>query len=123
MYSNNRDKNQFEEKAQELERVARQLAAKHLMYGSSELYFEAQRFISLVKRDIESNCLTYQGGVGLIVEQINHLLAQDTALTFKRASIYLVVEKDRKATTTIALKQIGFVSGGAQVYARHQQYV
>lgn len=116
MYSNNRDKNKFEEKARELERLSQQLATKHLLYGSSELYFEAQRFINRVKRDIESNCLTYQGGTGLIAEQINHLSDQDTDLTFKRASIYMVVEKNRTTTTTIALKQIGFVSGGAQVY-------
>ncbi|MCY0771394.1 hypothetical protein OWK27_01505 [Enterobacter cloacae complex sp. 2022EL-00788] len=47
---------------------------------------------------------------------MRHLHEQDDLLTFNRAKIFLVVEKNRTTTTIIALKQIGFVAGGAQVY-------
>ncbi len=93
MYSHNRDKDQFEDKARELDKLSQALSAKHILYGASDLYFEAQRFIARIKRDIESNCLTYHGGIELIIEQIDHLHEQDVLLTFERAKIYIVVEK------------------------------
>ncbi|WP_324291163.1 DUF4225 domain-containing protein [Enterobacter cloacae complex sp. 2022EL-00788] len=65
---------------------------------------------------MESHCLTYLGRIQLLEEQIRHLHEQDDLLTFNRAKIFLVVEKNRTTTTIIALKQIGFVAGGAQVY-------
>ena len=80
------------------------------------MYFEVQQFVSRVRRDIESHCLTYAGGMRLLDEQMLHLREQDDLLTFNRARIYMVVEKNRTTTTTIALKQIGFVAGGAQVF-------
>jgi hypothetical protein len=48
-------------------------------------------------------------------EQIHHLKEQDDLLTFNKAN-YLLLLKKRTTTTTLALKQIGFVAGGAQVY-------
>nr|WP_269837029.1 DUF4225 domain-containing protein [Enterobacter cloacae] len=69
-----------------------------------------------MKREIESHCLTFLGGTQILDEQIRHLREQDDLLTFNRAKMFIVVEKNQATTTTIALKQIGFVAGGAQVY-------
>jgi hypothetical protein len=66
--------------------------------------------------------LTWSGGIQLLDEQIHHLKEQDDLLTFNKAKLFIVVEKNRTTTTTLALKQIGFVAGGrkcmgALVYA------
>ncbi|HGL4644150.1 TPA: DUF4225 domain-containing protein [Enterobacter hormaechei] len=116
MYNHNRDKSHFEHKIREIELLTEQIAAKHILYGTSNLFFEIQQLVGNLKREIESHCLTYSGRTHILDEQIRHLHEQDELLTFNRAKIYIVVEKNRTTTTTIALKQIGFVAGGAQVY-------
>ncbi len=63
MYSHNRDKDQFENRAGEWNKLSQTLSTKHILYGASDLYCDAMRFIARIKRDIESNCLTYQGGI------------------------------------------------------------
>lgn len=115
MYNHNRDKSQFEHKVREIEHLTEQISAKHLLYGTSGMFFETQQLVGRLKREIESHCLTFLGGIQILDEQIRHLHEQDDLLTFNRAKIFIVVEKNQ-TTTTIALKQIGFVAGGAQVY-------
>ncbi|HBM8319849.1 DUF4225 domain-containing protein [Enterobacter cloacae] len=116
MYNHNRDKNRFEHKVREIELLTEQISAKHLFYGTSGLFFEIQQLVGHLKREIESHCLTFLGGTQILDEQIRHLREQDDLLTFNRAKMFIVVEKNQATTTTIALKQIGFVAGGAQVY-------
>ncbi|WP_319077956.1 DUF4225 domain-containing protein [Enterobacter cloacae] len=100
----------------EIELLIEQISAKHLFYGTSGLFFEIQQLVGHLKREIESHCLTFLGGTQILDEQIRHLREQDDLLTFNRAKMFIVVEKNQATTTTIALKQIGFVAGGAQVY-------
>lgn len=93
MYNHNRDKSHFEHKIREIELLAEQIAAKHILYGTSNLFFEIQQLVGNLKREIESHCLTYSGGTHILDEQIRHLHEQDELLTFNRAKIYIVVEK------------------------------
>ncbi|MGY6230709.1 DUF4225 domain-containing protein [Enterobacter asburiae] len=116
MYNHNRDKSHFEEKVLEIENFAQRIATKHLLYGTAGMFFETQQLVAHLRREIESHCLTWSGGIQLLDEQIHHLKEQDDLLTFNRAKLFIVVEKNRTTTTTLALKQIGFVAGGAQVY-------
>ncbi len=58
MYSHNRDKDNFEIKFQQLNQIITKLRAKYFLYGGSEFYFETQRFVQQIRRDINSNCLT-----------------------------------------------------------------
>ncbi len=51
--------------------------------------------IDRVKRDIEMNCLTYKGGVELIIMKIEHLKEQDSLLTLDRVNAYFIVKKNR----------------------------
>lgn len=62
MYNHNRDKSHFEHKIREIELLAEQIAAKHILYGTSNLFFEIQQLVGNLKREIESHCLTYSGG-------------------------------------------------------------
>ncbi|MCG3098728.1 DUF4225 domain-containing protein [Enterobacter sp. DRP3] len=116
MYNHNRDKNQFEKKAQEIDNLAQRIATKHLLYGTAGMFFEIQQLVGQVRREIESRCLTWSGGIQILEEQIHHLKEQDDLLTFNRAKAFIIVENNRTTTTTLALKQIGFVAGGVQVY-------
>lgn len=93
MYNHNREKSLFEEKVLEIENLAQRTAAKHLLYGTSGMFFETQQRVDNLKREIESHCLSWSGGVQLLDEQIRHLKEQDDLLTFNRAKLYIVVEK------------------------------
>lgn len=42
MYNHNRDKSHFEHKIREIELLTEQIAAKHILYGTSNLFFEIQ---------------------------------------------------------------------------------
>lgn len=116
MYNHNRDKSNFEHKTHEIETLTQRIATKHLLYGTSGMFFETQQLIGHVRREIDSQCLTWSGGIQVLDEQIHHLKEQDDLLTFNKAKLYIVVENNRATTTTLVLKQIGFVAGGAQVY-------
>lgn len=116
MYNHNREKSHFEEKVSAIENLAQRIATKHLLYGTSGMFFETQQLVTRSRREIESHCLTWSGGIQALDEQIHHLKEQDDLLTFNKAKLFIVVEKNRTKTTTLALKQIGFVAGGAQVY-------
>ncbi|MDA4833873.1 hypothetical protein [Enterobacter hormaechei] len=85
MYNHNRDKSHFEHKIREIELLTEQIAAKHILYGTSNLFFEIQQLVGNLKREIESHCLTYSGGTHILDEQIRHLHEQDELLTFNRA--------------------------------------
>ncbi len=58
MYNHNRDKSHFESKALEIENIAQRIATKHLLYGTSAMFFEVQQLVSRIRREIESHCLT-----------------------------------------------------------------
>lgn len=41
MYNHNRDKSHFEHKIREIELLAEQIAAKHILYGTSNLFLKS----------------------------------------------------------------------------------
>ena len=117
MYSHNRDKDNFEIKFQQLNQIITKLRAKYFLYGGSEFYFETQRFVQQIRRDINSNCLTYKGGTALIVHLTENLQEQDSLFTFEKVSEYYIVKKEQKDRNLhLVLAQVGFVAGGTQIF-------
>ena len=76
MYNHNRDKSHFEEKVLEIENLAQRIATKHLLYDTAGMFFETQQLVAHLRREIESHCLTWSGGIQLLDEQIHHLKEQ-----------------------------------------------
>lgn len=45
MYNHNREKGHFEEKVLEIEKLAQRIATKHLLYGTSGIFFELNNLL------------------------------------------------------------------------------
>ncbi|WP_058911566.1 DUF4225 domain-containing protein [Entomohabitans teleogrylli] len=115
MCAYNMDRNEFEDKCDELIQLATQLAMKHLLHRATEFFHEVQELILQIRYEIEINCLTYSGGSQIIENQIKHFNKQDAYLTFDKAKAYFLVKKEQKEKRlNLTLAQIGFVAGGAQ---------
>ena len=96
MYNHNRDKSHFEEKVLEIENLAQRIATKHLLYGTAGMFFETQQLVAHLRREIESHCLTWSGGIQLLDEQIHHLKEQDDLLTLSYLLLLKKTEQQRR---------------------------
>ena len=117
-YGQSAYRNEFERKREELRRFSRSLSERHLQFLRSSLFFDTENLISELEHEIHINCMSYRGGVDVLQFELKHLAEQDFLIMSGQAQLYLIVEKERKyKNQQIALKQIGFVSGGAQFFA------
>lgn len=61
MYNHNRDKSHFEHKIREIELLTEQIAAKHILYGTSNLFFEIQQLVGNLKERLNPIVLPILG--------------------------------------------------------------
>lgn len=114
----NTGRNEFNHSREELRRFAHNLSTKHLQFSHFGLFFETEDFIRTIEREINSNCMSYRGGVDALQFEIKHLAEQDFLITSGQAQLYLIIKKEKQhKLQQVVLKQIGFISGGAQVFS------
>lgn len=120
MQKNQKDIDDFLATSRELRNSAQQLSHYYIYHPEIRMRFlnEEEDFIQHVEKEIDLNCLSYAGGTMLLKEEIENLAKQKFALNTNAAKLYIIAErvKERNIFTTITLKQVGFVSGGLQIY-------
>jgi len=116
----NLGKSDFDNAVKELKELCNALALSYLPQTVTRELFKKEILeqIRQVSYEIEINCLSIQGGVEIITREISQLKLQEFDIVTGRAKQYAAVEKkvwnDR---ANLFLKQVGFVSGGSQVFA------
>lgn len=79
---------------------------------------EIKQLISEVREEVRINCMSSEGAVKYLNEEINILKTQCEQLLFDKMTQYVLLEKESlNRKVNLIIKQIGFVSGGTQVFS------
>ncbi|UWS32893.1 DUF4225 domain-containing protein [Erwinia pyrifoliae] len=113
-------KSEFETAVDQLRQLSYSLSLTWLPQGVTRHLFqkEINDLIRYVSNEVDINCLSVQGGYEIIKKETERLRLQEFDIISGKVKQYLAIEKsvrDKKAN--LFLKQIGFVSGGSQVFA------
>ncbi|TNH42741.1 DUF4225 domain-containing protein [Photorhabdus luminescens] len=113
----------LELKIKELHEISSRLNFRYLsdVRSSSRFIFEINELIRTVNYEIGTNCLSVDGGIAILQDEIDNLRRQELDLLINDSKLYMIVQKEKKEkeheTTNLILKQVGFVSGGSQIFA------
>ncbi|ETS33598.1 Protein of unknown function (DUF4225) [Photorhabdus khanii NC19] len=84
----------------------------------AKTFFFRNELIRKVNHEVGSNCLSVDGGIEIIQSEIDNLKKQEFDLRINDSQQYLIVQKEKNGERiNLFLKQVGFVSGGSQIFA------
>ncbi|MQL47586.1 DUF4225 domain-containing protein [Photorhabdus khanii] len=110
----------LEAKIRELNEISSRLNLRYLsdVRSKNGFFFETNELIRKVNHEVGSNCLSVDGGIEIIQSEIDNLKKQEFDLRINDSQQYLIVQKEKKDDRiNLFLKQVGFVSGGSQIFA------
>ncbi|NDK99985.1 DUF4225 domain-containing protein [Photorhabdus bodei] len=122
-FSSRQSLHYLELKIKELHEISSKLNFRYLSdaRSGSRFLFEINELIRTVNHEIGTNCLSVDGGIAILQDEIDNLKRQEFDLLMNDSQIYMIVQKEKKEEedeeTNLTLKQIGFVSGGSQIFA------
>ncbi|PNO69904.1 DUF4225 domain-containing protein [Serratia marcescens] len=104
----------------ELKKLSRTFSRQYLYTNESRANFslEIDQLIQFAKRDISIHCTSYAGAISIIEEEINNLKQQEFNINTGKAKLFVAIKKEkRERFSNLVMKQVGFVSGGSQIFA------
>ncbi|MBS9439237.1 DUF4225 domain-containing protein [Photorhabdus noenieputensis] len=110
----------LELKIKELHEISSKLNFRYLSDARSRcrFLFEINELIRTVNHEIGTNCLSVDGGIAILQDEIDNLKRQEFDLLMNDSQLYMIVQKEKKdEIINLFLKQVGFVSGGSQIFA------
>ncbi|OCA54846.1 DUF4225 domain-containing protein [Photorhabdus namnaonensis] len=122
-FSSRQSLHYLELKIKELHEISSKLNFRYLSDARSgcRFLFEINELITRVNHEIGTNCLSVDGGIAILQDEIDNLKRQEFDLLMNDSQIYMIVQKEKKEegdeTINLTLKGIGFVSGGSQIFA------
>ncbi|AXG43627.1 DUF4225 domain-containing protein [Photorhabdus laumondii subsp. laumondii] len=120
VFSSRQSWHYLEPKIQELHEISSKLNFRYLsdVRSGSRFLFEINELIRTVNHEIGTNCLSADGGIAILQDEIDNLKRQEFDLLMNDSQIYMIVQKEEEdEKTNLTLKRIGFVSGGSQIFA------
>ncbi|CAE1147334.1 DUF4225 domain-containing protein [Serratia sp. Tan611] len=113
-------KKDVEDVIKELRKRAFIFSLQYLYTNESKADFslEIERLIQHAEQESRLHCVSYYGAYSMINDELRNLEQQAIDLNLAKAKFFLAIEKERrKQDSVLALKQVGFVSGGSQFFA------
>ncbi|MGD8108787.1 DUF4225 domain-containing protein [Pantoea sp. FN0302] len=104
----------------ELTDYANSVALQHLYNFDVRHDFlqEIMVLISKIREEVRINCLSINGAIKYLDDEVNLLKAQCEKLRLEKINQYVLIEKESLGKkVNLIIKQIGFVSGGTQVFS------
>lgn len=119
MLRSQRGKDGLTQTVRELQTVSNAIGFNYIPAGSSQRAFFAEitALITHITRETDIHCLSLDGGIKILQEEIKYLRDQEFQLITGRMVQYAAVEKEisyRRAK--LILKQVGFVGSGSQIF-------
>lgn len=113
-------KSEFETAIDQLRQLSYSLSLTWHPQGVTRHLFqkEINDLIRYVSNEVDINCLSVQGGYEIIKKETERLRLQEFDIVSGKVKQYIAIEKSvQEKKANLFLKQIGFVSGGSQVFA------
>lgn len=117
---NTLDEKRLTQLTKEIKELALSLGLEYLSNSLSRRRFfsELEHVIAVVVNEVKINCLSLNGAINILSNELNSLREQQFRIVSGRAVQYAKMEKTKiDRGVNIALKQVGFIGGGTQVVA------
>ncbi|CAI1614607.1 Uncharacterised protein [Serratia ficaria] len=104
----------------ELKKLSRTFSRQYLYTNESRANFslEIDQLIQFAQRDISIHCTSYSGAISIIDDEIKNLKQQEFDIDTGKAKLFVAIKKEkREKFSNLIMKQVGFVSGGSQIFA------
>lgn len=110
----------LDKKEKELTDFANNIALQYLYNFEVRRDFlqEIIFLISKIREEVKINCMSINGAVTFLDEEINLLKVQCENLRLEKMTQYVLIQKETwQKKVNLTIKQVGFISGGAQVFS------
>ncbi|WP_034948210.1 DUF4225 domain-containing protein [Erwinia oleae] len=111
---------ELKKSVQALETVSNALGFHYINGHEARRQFfdEINQLIAWVKHEVDIHCMSQQGAVKTLQEEIVSLRQQEFQMITRHVNHFAAVEKkSENGKANLVLKQVGFVGGGSQIFA------